>query len=163
MKFLQLPPKPKFCLLAFFALIGFGAFDGWSKALAAPIRADGSLDFVSSEGRVLASITIEIADTPQARAVGLMGRKGLDDSMGMLFVHETAGPKSYWMRNTPTALDIIFVSAKGRVIHIAADTQPMSDTIYTSNGPAQYAVEVPAGFCSRHGVVEGTEIRWQRE
>lgn len=126
------------------------------------IRPDGRLEFISSEGRVLASITVEIADTPQSRAIGLMGRTGLDDSVGMLFVHDTDGIKSFWMRNTPTPLDIVFVSARGRVVHIAADTQPMSDTVYSSQYPCRYVVEVRAGFCARHGVVEGTQISWQR-
>jgi len=154
------------CLIVFSALCWPGAFGQPQPAVAGStggIRADGSLAFINAEGRVLVSITIEIADTPQARATGLMGRRGLDDSVGMLFVHDTVGPKSFWMRNTPTSLDIIFVSAKSRVIHIAANTTPMSDTVYSSNGPALYVVEVPAGFCTRHGVVEGTLISWQRK
>jgi uncharacterized membrane protein (UPF0127 family) len=153
------------CLLVLSVLCWFGVCGGPQSAAAGSagaIRADGSLEFINTEGRVLASITIEIADTPQARAAGLMGRRGLDDSMGMLFVHDEAGPKHFWMRNTPTSLDIIFVSAHGRVIHIAADTRPMSDTVYSSNGQTRYVVEVPAGFCVRHGVVKGTQISWQR-
>ena len=127
------------------------------------IRADGNLDFINPEGRVLVSIEIEIADTPKARAIGLMGRKGLDDSVGMLFVHEPAGLKSFWMRNTPTPLDIIFVSAKGRVVHIAANTKPMSDTVYASKTPVPYVVEVLSGFCARYGVGKGTRVSWQRK
>ncbi len=129
----------------------------------AGIRADGRLDFISPEGRVLASIAIEIADSPQSRAIGLMGRTGLDDSAGMLFVFEKAGVKSFWMRNTPTPLDIVFVSPTGHITHIAANTKPMSDTIYSSSGPALYVVEVHAGFCMRHAVVTGTRIVWQRK
>ncbi len=165
MKILSPPSAFLNCLLAFCVLGGLIAIGSPQAAVAGEaggIRADGRLDFISSEGRVLASIAVEIADTPRARATGLMGRRGLDDSVGMLFVHETDGPKSFWMRNTPTSLDIIFVSAAGRVIHIAADTRPMSDTVYSSKGPALYVVEVRAGFCVRYGVVEGTHIRWER-
>lgn len=152
-------------LPAFFVLCWLAVFAGPQPVAAGSsgaIRADGRLEFFNPEGRVLAAITIEIADTPQARATGLMGRRGLDDSMGMLFVHDEAGPKHFWMRNTPTALDIIFVSAEGRVIHIAADTRPMSDTVYSSSGPARYVVEVIAGFCARYGIAEGVQIFWQR-
>ena len=129
------------CLFVLFAMCWLDAFGLPPKSVAggaAGIRADGSLDFINAEGRVLVSIIIEIADTPQARATGLMGRVGLDDSAGMLFVHDEDGPKNFWMRNTPTPLDIIFVSANGRVIRIAANTKPMSDTVYSSNGPARY-------------------------
>ena len=153
------------CLLALSSLLGFGAFGELHQAMAGRIggiRADGKLDFIGPEGHVLASIAIEIADTPQARATGLMGRRGLDDSVGMLFVHEKAGMRAFWMRNTPTPLDIIFVSEKGRVIHVAANTKPMSDTVYSSTGPARYVVEVLSGFCARYAVVKGTRISWQR-
>ena len=150
------------------ALISIGClwFFGYPQLTAAGggdvIRSDGRLDFISSEGRVLASIAIEIADTPQSRAVGLMGRTGLDDSVGMLFVHDSEGIKSFWMRNTPTPLDIVFVSASGRVVHIAANTLPMSDTAYSSQHPCRYVVEVLAGFCKRHSVKVGTQISWRR-
>ena len=148
------------------AALGWLWFFGYPQLTAAGsgdvIRSDGRLDFISDEGRVLASIAIEIADTPQSRAVGLMGRTGLDDSVGMLFVHDAEGIKSFWMRNTPTPLDIVFVSASGRVVHIAANTQPMSDTVYTSQHPCRYVVEVLAGFCKRHSVKAGTQISWRR-
>ena len=153
-------------LLVFFILCGFIACGQPQKVAAdsaGGIRADGRLDFINSEGRVLVSIAIEIADTPQARATGLMGRTGLNDSAGMFFVHDKAGPKNFWMRNTPTPLDIIFVSETGRVIHIAANTKPNSDTVYSSRGPARYVVEVLAGFCARHGVEKGTQISWKRK
>ena len=154
------------CLLVLLALFVLDTFGQPQRVLAGSsggIRVDGTLVFVNAEGRVLASIAIEIADTPQARSVGLMGRRGLDDSMGMLFVHDDAGPKNFWMRNTPTPLDIIFVSADDRVTNIAANTKPLSDTVYSSNGPALFVVEVLAGFCARHGVEAGTRISWQRK
>lgn len=126
------------------------------------IRTDGRLEFIDSEGRVLAAIAIEIADSSKSHRRGLMERTGLDDTMGMLFVFKDAKGRGFWMRDTPTSLDIIFVSAQQRVLNIAADTTPLSDTVYTSEGPAQFVVEVAAGFCQRHGIGKGALIRWQR-
>ncbi len=126
------------------------------------IRADGRVEFLNSEGVVLKSITVEIADTPEAMSRGLMWRTGLDDTMGILFIYEDVRELAFWMRNTPTPLDIIFVSEGGRVINIAADTKPMSDRRYYSRGLAKYVVEVVSGFCARYGVVEGTLISWRR-
>jgi hypothetical protein len=126
------------------------------------IRMDGRLDFLNSEGRVLASIAVEIADTELARRQGLMGRTGLDDTMGMLFIYADTYERGFWMHNTPTPLDIIFVSEKRRIIHIAADAVPLSDTMLFSGGPTKYVVEVPAGFCRRHGIAEGVVIMWRR-
>jgi hypothetical protein len=126
------------------------------------IRPDGTLDFLDPAGKLLSTITIEIADTEELHNRGLMWRTGLDDTMGMLFEFDRAQPLSFWMRNTPTALDIIFLSAEKTVINIAADTAPMSDTIYSSAGAAQYVVEVPAGFCRRHQVLPGVHVRWKK-
>jgi uncharacterized membrane protein (UPF0127 family) len=125
------------------------------------VRSDGTLDFVGPSGNLLATITIEIADTEQSRSRGLMGRTGLNDSMGMLFTYEQAQLLTFWMRNTPTPLDIIFVSAEKKVIRIAPNTRPMSDTIYSSRAAAQYVVEVPAGFCKRYRVNTRAKIKWR--
>lgn len=126
------------------------------------IREDGKLEFTRKDGTVLVSIVIEIAETPETRARGLMERRWLDDTAGMLFIYGTTGDRTFWMRNTPTSLDIIFVSEDKRVVNIAKHTQPMSDTNYRSKGPARYVVEVRAGFADRHGIKEGTQVRWDR-
>jgi len=126
------------------------------------VSADGSLDFLDPAGKVRSTITIEIADNEELRNRGLMWRTGLDETMGMLFIFEKAQPLALWMRNTPTALDIIFLSAEKKVINIAEDTFPLSDTIYNSQAPAQYVIEVPAGFCRRHRVVPGMAVQWRR-
>lgn len=128
----------------------------------AGIRPDGRLRFIDPAGNQLASIAIEIADTAQSHATGLMGRTGLDDTMGMLFIFRKPEQLSFWMHDTPTPLDIVFVSAQSVVINIAAGTQPNSDTIYSSLGPAQYVVEVPAFFCARRRVAPGARIEWRR-
>jgi uncharacterized membrane protein (UPF0127 family) len=124
---------------------------------------DGGVDFINSEGAILASIAVEIADTPQTRRLGLMWRTGLDDTVGMLFIYNDAVERGFWMHNTPTALDIVFISENGRVIRIAADTVPMSDTMHFSRGPAKFVVEVAAGFCKRYGIVEGVVMKWRRK
>jgi hypothetical protein len=126
------------------------------------VRADGNLEFLDSAGKVRSTITIEIADTEELRNRGLMWRTGLDETMGMLFIFDKAQPLALWMRNTPTALDIIFLSTEKKVINIAENTSPLSDTIYRSQAPAQYVVEVPAGFCRRHRVVPGMAVQWRR-
>jgi hypothetical protein len=147
---------------AFVLFIGTGVTANQEREKSRGIRPDGALDFLGPAGKPLTTITIEIADTEELRNRGLMWRTGLDDTMGMLFEFGRAQPLTFWMRNTPTALDIIFLSTEKTVINIAADTAPMSDTIYSSQAPAQYVVEVPAGFCRRHQVLPGMQVRWKR-
>lgn len=126
-----------------------------------PVRQDGILEFVLADGRLAASITVEIADSPETRSRGLMGRHLPDFTAGMLFIYSREEPRSFWMHATPTPLDIVFVSEQRRVIHIAKRTLPMSDQTYPSTAPAKYVVEVRAGFTDRFGIKTGTLIRWR--
>lgn len=126
------------------------------------IRIDGKLDFVRMDDSVVASINIEIADTPETQSKGLMGRTSLDYTEGMLFVFERVGPHNFLMKNTPISLDIIFVGQDGCVAHISESTTPMSDTVYRSRGPVKYVVEVKAGFTKYFKIEKGTCIKWRR-
>ena len=129
---------------------------------AAVIRADGVVDILTPDGSVAASLVVEIAETPEARARGLMGRVLGDFMAGMLFVFETPQPQTFWMRNTPGALDMLFIDDKGRVLNVASHTTPMSDQMYSSAGPAQFVLETKAGFADRFGIRPGWSIRWKR-
>ncbi len=126
------------------------------------IRRDGTLDFFDPDRGILKSIAIEIAEKLEDQIRGLMGRRRLDDTVGMLFLYDKAGIRRFWMRNTPRSLDMIFVSDHGEVINIERETEPMSLKTYSSSGPAAYVVEVVAGFCNRYGIRPGTRIEWHR-
>ena len=137
---------------------------GPARAKAEPvIRPDGVVEMLRPDGSVAASLAVEIAETPEARARGLMGRvltrlswPGCSSSSNPL------QPQTFWMRNTPSSLDMIFVDAGGKVINIAAYTTPMSDQLYSSAGPAKYVVEAKAGFADRFGIRPGYTMRWKR-
>ncbi len=126
-----------------------------------PMRVDGRLDFVRMDDAVVASINIEIADTPETQIKGLMGRTVLDYTEGMLFVFERVRPQNFLMKNTPISLDIIFIGQDGCVVNIAESTTPMSDTLYRSKGPIKYVVEVKAGFAKYFEIEKGTCINWR--
>jgi uncharacterized membrane protein (UPF0127 family) len=126
------------------------------------IRRDGTLDFVHPDESIKTSIAIEIADTPETQMQGLMGRRILDDSSGMLFVFERIEPQKFWMKNTPIPLDIIFIGGDGCIVNIVESTTPMSNQRYRSKGPIKYVVEVHAGFVKRFKIDSSTCIRWQR-
>ena len=122
----------------------------------------GTLDFLHIDGSVKASISIEIADTPETQMKGLMGRSDLSINQGMLFVFKQMKPRKFWMKNTPASLDIIFIGGNGCIVNIAESTMPMSHQGYWSNGPIKYVVEVRAGFSKRFKIDTRTCIRWRR-
>jgi len=127
-------------------------FQAWAGS---DIRPDGTLSFIDSEGNVQASIVIEFARTPDERSRGLMERQTIGHDEGMLFIYDAPDDRFFWMRDTYVSLDIIFVSEMLQVVYIARDTQPLTETRHWSRGPAQYVVEVAAGFSERHGITPG--------
>lgn len=127
-----------------------------------PFRRDGTLTFLQN-GSELVSIDIEIAETDSALQRGLMQRAALPERSGMLFRFEREELQSFWMANTPLALDILFVDADSQIVHVARYTRPFSQESIDSRAPAQYVVEVPAGFADRYGIVEGDHVAWRRD
>ncbi|MDT8324685.1 MAG: DUF192 domain-containing protein [Bacteroidota bacterium] len=133
-----------------------------TEGSAAAFRSDATLYFNDVRGDTLAAVTVEIAESEQARTQGLMGRKNMAEGQGMLFIFPTEEYRSFWMANTPLPLDIIFVNSAGSIVTIQRNTVPYSEESIPSTAPATYVVEVNAGFCDRHGVREGNLVRWVR-
>jgi len=119
-------------------------------------RPPASVAFHTPAGEV--RIEVEIASTEPERARGLMWRDDLAEDQGMLFLFPSEKPLSFWMKNTPLSLDIIFVSSDRRVVSIAAATTPYSTEPIPSRRPARYVVETRAGFCAENGVTVGTPV-----
>jgi uncharacterized protein len=120
-------------------------------------RNDGELTFLSGNKK-LKTITMEFAKTEAARNQGLMYRKTMPDSCGMLFVFEQMQPLSFWMKNTILPLDIIFIDDHYKIITIAKNTVPFSEASIPAASQGQYVVEVNAGFTDKYQVEEGNTI-----
>ncbi len=122
----------------------------------------GQLRFLDGDDNLLYSLNIEIADDEAKRMQGLMYRDTMAENEGMLFVFPQAQEQSFWMKNTIMPLDIIYVNAEKRIITIQKNAVPYSENSIPSNGPAQFVVEVNAGFCDRHNLEPGDHIEWTR-
>ncbi len=124
-----------------------------------PFRIDGTLDILRDDETVR-SLEIEIADTDSTRARGMMQRTAFPEGTGMLFVFDHESFQSFWMGNTPLALDLVFISSDLRIASFAKYAVPFSNK--SLNGMAQYVLEVPAGWVDTNGIVEGDRIEWTR-
>jgi hypothetical protein len=102
-------------------------------------------------------ITAEIAQTPNQRAKGLMGRQSLPQNHGMLFVFEQAEQQCFWMRNTPLPLTIAFIADDGKIVNFA-DMTPFSDQAHCSAKPVRFALEMEQGWFKKRGVLAGDAI-----
>ncbi len=102
-------------------------------------------------------LQVEVADTPQARATGLMGRTSLGSDAGMLFVFEQQGTHCFWMRNTLIPLSIAFLADDGTIVDIQ-DMQPQTLTFHCPRGPVRYALEVAQGGFRSKGIALGMRV-----
>ena len=139
---------------------------GCNKEEPAPVtgsnefRKDGTLDFLREDGSVIVTIDIEVVADQQSQARGLMGRTSLPARGGMLFTYDEPADQSFWMKNTPLPLDIIFISSDSTVVNIVKRTKPLSTDRIESTAPAQWVLEVRGGFTDRLNIDSSTRFRW---
>lgn len=103
-------------------------------------------------------ITVEIAESTEARAHGLMGRESLPDGFGMWFIFPQSGRERFWMKDTKIPLDLIHVSEEMRIVHIHENCVPESTELIESPADFRYALEVGAGTVARHGIKVGDAV-----
>ncbi|WP_312145588.1 DUF192 domain-containing protein [Brevundimonas sp.] len=120
-------------------------------------RALEPLSIVTASGEH--NFMVEIADDEAERERGLMYRPPLGDDRGMLFQFPTATEQSFWMKNTPSSLDIIYIDPQGRIVSIASHATPYSETPLPSNGAANGVLELRAGRAAEIGAKPGDEVR----
>ena len=83
---------------------------------------------------------------------GLMHVREMPLTSGMLFVYESEGNRSMWMKNTYISLDIAFARSDGRIVNIARETEPLSEVSIRSTEPASYVLELNAGVAETLGI-----------
>lgn len=103
-------------------------------------------------------ISIEIAETNEEKALGLMFRTSLADDAGMLFPYAPPQETGMWMRNTYIPLDMVFIREDGTVHRIEARTEPLSETVISSRGPITAVLEIAAGNAERLGLKAGDKV-----
>lgn len=113
---------------------------------------------VVSNGKEVTSFDIEIAKTDDQKSAGLMHRVDLPKNRGMLFVFDDDSQRYFWMKNTPTPLDIIYADQLGKIVHIANNTVPFSTASISSLYPAKYAFEIHAGLAEELGIAAGDHL-----
>lgn len=104
---------------------------------------------------------VTIADTPNARQLGLMYVKDLPADEGMLFIFKEERARSFWMKNTLIALDILYFGADRKLVSAQLNAQPCrADPCrsYPSTGPAKYVLELAAGVGRDLRLKPGDEI-----
>lgn len=125
-----------------------------------PVSGLEVIDLTIDRGGRRLPFRVEVADTPEAQARGLMFRTALGDNEGMIFPSDAPEPRSFWMKNTPLSLDIIFIGPDGRILNIAANTVPYSLDSVQSKGAASAVLELRAGRAAALGIVAGDKVSY---
>lgn len=137
---------------------------------------DGSANAVATAKTIPLTVTsatgahvfqVEIARTPAEQERGLMFRTDIGKDGGMIFTPYPAdggAPReaSFWMKNTPTPLDIIFIRADGTIATIAENTVPFSETPVPSGEPVAAVLEILGGRSAELGIATGDKVAWKK-
>jgi uncharacterized membrane protein (UPF0127 family) len=130
-----------------------------TSCYSAELRNDATLYFLSGDLTQSEKIQVQIARSQEETSRGLMYRRTMPDSQGMLFVFEGMTERSFWMKNTYLSLDMIFIDDSGKVVHIIPEVPPLSRTSRKSKFPCKYVLEVNAGRAKSAGITIGSMMK----
>ena len=116
------------------------------------------LSIATRDGKVHA-FQVEMALSGPQQTIGLMFRPSVPADGGMLFDWGTPRDSNMWMRNTVSALDMLFINQDGTIRRIAEDTVPGSLAIIESRGPVRATLELAAGTAKRLDIRVGDVVR----
>lgn len=105
------------------------------------------------------SINIEIADSPEETAQGLMFRETLAEDAGMLFEFEPAREPNMWMKNTLIPLDMLFLDSNGVVVAIARNARPHSQRRISPGMAVKGVLELNGGASGSLNIEPGDVVR----
>ncbi len=107
-----------------------------------------------------------VATTQPEREAGLMNKK-VTNTTTMLFAFPSLGVWLFWMKDTNTSLDMIWVNATGGsgvVVYVQAGAQPCFSASCPDYGSptaqANYVIEAKAGFVPANGIAVGTMVQF---
>jgi len=138
------------------AALGLALVLGAGPALAGSCRPD-VVELRGPWGTAL--FHVELAETAQDRATGLMNRAEMARSAGMLFVYDHPQPVAFWMKNTLIPLDMVFLDATGTVERVHSNARPEDETPIPGGEDIQFVLEINGGVAQRLGIGPGTQMQ----
>lgn len=131
-----------------------------ATAAAHPVSGLEIIDVTVDTGEAQHSFRTEVAATPADQNKGLMFRTELGPDEGMIFPTEEPRARSFWMKNTPLPLDLIFIGPDRRITNIAAMAEPYSTDSIPSEGAVIAVFEIAGGRAAELGIEAGDAVVW---
>lgn len=123
---------------------------------------DGEISvYKKATDSLITSFNIETAEGDYETQTGLMYRKSMPQDAGMLFIFEDSQPRSFYMKNTEFALDIIYINEDKEIEKIYTMATPKDPTSLPSNVPVKYVLELNGAVSSNLGISEGDRMEWE--
>ncbi|MDF2386127.1 DUF192 domain-containing protein [Nostoc ellipsosporum NOK] len=153
--------------LAASVLLVSGACQGEAETGPPAVQAARKIDVTVDSANGPHVFHVELARTTAEQERGLMFRTNIPQDGGMLFAPYPAdGPPreaSFWMKNTPTALDILFIREDGTIARIGENAVPFSEENVKSGEPVAAVLEINAGVSAKLGIRAGDKVRWAKQ
>ncbi len=122
----------------------------------APDPAEAKLVIETARGRQI--FDVDVMRTDAERAKGLMFRKSMPDTYGMLFDFQKDQHIAMWMKNTYIPLDMLFIKADGRIHRIEQRTEPHSEKTISSGEAVRAVLEINGGLSEKIGLKAGDKV-----
>jgi uncharacterized membrane protein (UPF0127 family) len=127
-------------------------------------KKEGELSLLkASNDSLIKQLNIEIADDDYQTQTGMMYRKNMEDTQGMLFVFLDSEYRYFYMRNTEIPLDIIYIDENKTIVNIQKNAKPFDETSLPSEGPAKYVLEINAGLSTEWNLEKGDKIQFSKK
>ena len=152
-------------LLALAALATMAGCRGGTDTAAVAEAPSGTIALTITGSKGKHAFAVELAKTADEQERGLMFRTDIPQDGGMLFAPypPDGGPPraaNFWMKNTPSPLDILFIRPDGTIARIAENTVPQSETPIPSGEPVSAVLELRGGRVLDLGIAEGDRVSW---
>ena len=128
------------------------------EVVRAPDYAIAQIRLTPANSSTSITFSVKLAVTPSQHAYGLMFSPKLPVKSGMLFLFEDMKPRTFWMKNTPIALDMLFFDDSGRLVTLISNAKPNTMTLLNSRRAARYVLEIGGLEASRLNIKIGSRL-----
>lgn len=105
---------------------------------------------------------VEVAETREAMAKGLMGRSKLDIDSGFIFDIDFIPSDmeiAMWMKDTLIPLDMLFIDKNGKVYYMYENAEPYSTQAIMAPTRPRAVLEINGGQIKEFGIQIGDTIK----
>jgi len=119
-----------------------------------------SLNFIYPAKIDNKNIWLAKAETEKERITGLSGQDRLEENQGLLFIFESPGQHSIWMKDMKFSIDVFWLDEEMRVVFIEKNFSPDSFPRAVSPSiPAKFILETNSGFADLNQIEIGDTLQ----